>query len=189
MPHTLITGGTGMLKDVSLYYAQHGSTVSVIARNQQGIDELITKKDEYGFINPLRVDYSDYQRLEQKINLAIEHYGKIESCVNWIHSSAPEAPYIIAEILNNQNIKCKFFHVLGCEYADPSLKFPEIEKTFERFVNLIYRKIILGFVVEDEKARWLTKTEIGNGVIDAVEKEKDSFIVGKTEPWKFRPEY
>lgn len=187
MPHALITGGTGMLKGVPHYFTQHGYTVSVIARNPNGLNKLIEAKAEHGFINPIKVDYSDYNQLEEKINSAIDNYGKIETAVSWIHSTAPEAPYIIADVLNNQNVKTKFFHVLGYEYASPDEKSVDIKYSFERFVNLIYKKIILGFVIEDDNSRWLTDTEISNGVIDGVINEKDTFIVGTVEPWEKHP--
>jgi hypothetical protein len=187
MPHALVVGGTGMLKDVPNYFAQHGHTVSVIARNPSGLNKLIESKSEHGFINPVKVDYSDYYNLEERLKSAIDNYGEIETAVCWIHSTAPEAPYIIAGILNEQNIKCKFFHVLGSEMKNPDEKYKIIQFSFERFVNLIYKKIILGFVLEDESSRWLTNTEISNGVIDGIMNEKDTFIVGRVEPWDRRP--
>ncbi len=112
MPHVLVAGGTGMLKEVSLYFARHGCKVSVIARNQNKFNELIESKSEHGFINPITVDYSDYSYLEEKLYSAIDNYGKIETAVCWIHSTAPETPYVIADVLNNKNIKVKYFHVL-----------------------------------------------------------------------------
>ena len=187
MPHVLITGGTGMLKDVPHYFTRHGYTVSVIARNPEGLNKLIEAKDQHGFINPVKVDYSDNYLLEEKLNSAIDNYGPIETAVCWIHDSAPEAPYVIADVLNNQNIKCKYFHVLGCEYANPHEITKDIHYSFERYVNLIYRKIILGFVIDGEVSRWLTDTEISNGVIDGIINGKDIFIVGKVEPWEMKP--
>lgn len=189
MPHILIVGGTGMLSGVTDYFTQHGCTVSVIARNSSGLNKLIESKSEHGFINPIKADYSDYNSLEEKLRSAIDNYGEINTAVCWIHSTAPDAPYIIADVLNEQNNNCKFFHVLGCEEKDPEKQTPDIKYSFERFVNLIYKKIILGFVLEDETSRWLTNTEISNGVTDAIIREKDSFIVGKTEPWNQHPPF
>ncbi|MBK7159886.1 MAG: hypothetical protein IPH77_15465 [Ignavibacteria bacterium] len=63
----------------------------------------------------------------------------------------------------------------------------DFEQLFYRFKNINYKKILLGFVIEDEKSRWLTNTEISNGVIDALKKDEDTFIVGKVEPWEKRP--
>lgn len=187
MPHVLIVGGTGMLKGVSHYFTIHGYTVSVIARNPIGLNKLIESKAEHGFINPIKVDYYDNNLLEEKLKSAIDNHGQIETAVCWIHSTAPEAPYIVAGVLNNQNIKCKYFHVLGCEYSLPTEENKKLQFTFERFVNIIYKKIILGFVIENEHSRWLTDHEISNGVIDAVINEKDDFIVGTVERWERRP--
>lgn len=187
MPHVLIVGGTGMLSNVVQYYASHGCTVSVIARDPAGFNRLIESKDQYGFINPVKVNYSDYDLLREKISSAIGSYGSIEECVMWIHSTAPEAPYIVAEILNEQGISCKLYHILSSMYADPLNENKEIQFTFERFVNVEYRKIILGFITDGEISRWLNDTEIGNGVTDAVMKEKPEYVVGKIEPWSLHP--
>lgn len=189
MSHILITGGTGMLKDAALFFAKHSFTVSVIGRNQLRLDELINQKTETGFINPIKVDYKNYEMLEEKIISAVDSHGIIDTSIHWIHSKAPEAPYVIAGILNKQNIKSKFYHILGCEFANPHLKGAEVESSFERFENLIYRKIILGFVNENNSARWLTNYEISNGVIDAVSSERNLFIVGAVSPWSLRPEF
>lgn len=187
MPHALIIGGTGMLKEVPLYFTRHGYTVSVVARNPSGFNKLIESKSEHGFINPIKVDYSDYNLLEEKLKSAIDNYGKIDTAVCWIHSTAQEAPYIVADVLNNQNIKCKYFHVLGSAYGNPHEQNINLQYSYERFVNLVYRKIILGFVIEDDTSRWLTDMEISNGVVDAVINEKDTFVVGTLEPWEERP--
>lgn len=178
-----------MLKDVSLHFASHGMKVSVIARDQNKFEELIFAKDDSGFINPIRVDYTDYEQLKRKLQNAISIYGPIETAVCWIHSTAPEAPHIIAEILNSSIVSVRFFHVLGCEYADPSIVNEDYEQTLNLFKNISYRKIILGFVIEDDNSRWLTNTEIANGVIDAIKKDADLFVIGRTEPVDKRPEF
>lgn len=187
MPHALIVGGTGMLKDVSHYFTRHGYTVSVIARNPNGFNKLIESKDQHGFINPVKVDYSDYSLLQEKLNSAIDNYGKIDTAVCWIHSTAPEAPYVVADVLNDQDLKFKYFHILGSEMKNPDERYETIQFSFERFVNLVYKKIILGFVIEDGTSRWLADTEISNGVIDGIISGKDSFVVGTVEPWEERP--
>lgn len=187
MSHVLVVGGTGMLKDVSLYFATHGMKVSVVARDQKKFEELIMSKDSYGFINPVRVDYTDYEQLKRKLTNAVNIYGPIETAVCWIHSTVPDAIYIIAELLNETNIPVKFYHILGSESAKPAIVKEDFSLTLHRFKNLSYKKIILGFVTEDENSRWLTNTEIGNGVIDALKMDKEEFVVGKVEPWENHP--
>ena len=82
----------------------------------------------------------------------------------------------------NQEVKSNIFMILGRFEANPHEKMKIFNITFERFVNLVYRKIILGFVVDDERSRWLTDIEISNGVMDAIVREQDSYIIGKVEP-------
>jgi len=182
MPHVLITGGTGMLKDVPHYFTRHGYTVSVIARNPEGLNKLIEAKDQHGFINPVKVDYSDNYLLEEKLKSAIDNYGKIETAVCWVHSTAPDALGIIADVLNEQNIKLKFYHIVGCVNIEPDGQNKEFEIRITKYDNIIYKKVILGFVIEDEASRWLTDTEISNGVIDAVINEDNVYVVGRIEP-------
>ena len=55
------------------------------------------------------------------------------------------------------------------------------------YPQLHYRRVILGFVVEGGKSRWLTHEEISGGVIEAVQKDAERYIVGTVEPWSMRP--
>jgi len=183
MSHALIVGGTGMLKHAVLYFARHSYTVSVIARGQAGFDKMILEKNEHGFINPVRVDYSNFRLLREKITDALERHGKIDLCIAWIHHHSRNAAYVIADVLNRQNFPFRFFHVLGSETANPSESNIDSPKEFEIYENILYRKIILGFVIEEDNSRWLTNGEISNGVIDAVNFDKETYIVGTVNPW------
>ncbi len=108
-------------------------------------------------------------------------------CICWIHSTVPDAPYIIAETVNSYGLKFKYFHILDSDYANPFKENKNIEKDFEKYKNIIYKKIILGYVIENNNSRWLTNIEISNGIIDAVTYENDVYIVGSVEPWERRP--
>ncbi len=89
--------------------------------------------------------------------------------------------------MNDQNIKCKFFHVLGSANIQPDGRNKKFEDSILKYENIIYRKIILGFVIEDNTSRWLTNTEISNGVIDGFVKDKETFTIGTTRPWEKKP--
>lgn len=176
-----------MLKDVTLYFTMHAFTVSVIARNQSGLDKLISSKSESGFIVPLKADYSDSAALTDKILSAINEYGEFETVISWIHSYAESAHELIAGIIGKGSTLCRYFHVKGSGSFNPAFINDNVEQTVLQYKNISYRKIILGFVRENHKSRWLTNTEISNGVIDAVNYDKETFTVGTTEPWEFRP--
>lgn len=46
----------------------------------------------------------------------------------------------------------------------------------------------LGFIIEDNNSsRWLTNSEIAQGIIDAIEHEILEKHVGVFEPWNLRP--
>ena len=176
-----------MLKDVALYFTNHAYTVSVVARNQSGFDNLISLKGESGFINPVKVDYSDNEFFKEKLQNSINTFGEFETVVSWIHSYAESSHKIIAGITGNGNVFCKYYQVKGSADQDPLNISVNTEESFKKYENISYRKIILGFVKEENNSRWLTDTEISSGVIDAVNYDKKLHVVGTIEPWKDRP--
>lgn len=189
MSHALFVGATGMLKEAAFYFVRHAYAVSVIARGQSGLDRMILEKKDSGFINPVRVDYSNYPLLRKKVTESVADFGPVELCVAWIHHYAPDAAYVIADILNGQEIPFRFFHVLGCEYANPYETNLNAERDFKKFKNISYRKVVLGFICDDENSRWLTNQEISNGVIDAINADRETYIVGTVNPWEKRPKF
>ncbi|MGG0444303.1 short-chain dehydrogenase, partial [Bacillus mycoides] len=48
---------------------------------------------------------------------------------------------------------------------------------------------VLGFILEDTYARWLTHEEIADGVIKGIESKCTEWIVGRVEPWESRPKW
>ncbi|MFF2175688.1 hypothetical protein ACFVT8_04360 [Lysinibacillus sp. NPDC058147] len=54
--------------------------------------------------------------------------------------------------------------------------------------NITYRVVKLEFILEDNNSsRWLTNSEIAQGIIDAIEQEIPEKHVGVFEPWSLRP--
>jgi hypothetical protein len=179
--HALIIGGTGMLKKTTEYLSENYDTVSVICRNKNRIDARLKN------INPLILDYTNYEALSGNISEAMEKFGAIELVVSWIHSTAPLAPKLFAEKINSSRKPFRFFDILGSAYADPSKNNEDRKNIFKEYDNLIYRKIILGFVIENGSSRWLTNDEISSGVIDAVKNDLPEKIIGTVSPWEKRP--
>ena len=181
MKHALIIGGTGMLRKVTEYLSEKFETVSGICRNKFRLDSNLKN------INPLILDYSDYELLSKRIDEAVKQFGEIDLVVSWIHSTAPLAPKIIAEKINAYGKPFRFFDILGSAYADPSKNKIERENNFRGSSFLIYRKIILGFVIENKNSRWLTNNEISGGVIEAVKNDLEEKIIGRVSPWEMKP--
>mgnify|MGYP002622797381 CR=1 FL=1 len=186
MSHCLVIGGTGMLKDVSRKLGYYYDTVSVIGRNKHRMYALSREMEHLnGNLYPLLVDYTDYEKLSYQLKNSIERYGDIDLVVSWIHSTAGEAGRLIAEKINTAGEEFRFFDVLGSSYADPSKKdsLPE----FVSLDNIKYRRVVLGFIIENNNSRWLTDEEISSGVMDAIKNDREYSIIGTTEPWDKRP--
>jgi hypothetical protein len=106
----------------------------------------------------------------------------------WVHSSAPDAPRLIAETIAPEGSgMCRYFHVLGSDATDPpGLAASQAE--IGAPAGIAYRRIILGFILErGGPSRWLTHEEISEGVVAAVQPDAVDSTVGTTRPWSARP--
>ncbi len=191
MGHILVVGGTGMLYDVCRHLCGSVNTVTVIARNKKRLNRLaLETKELVGSINPLSLDYADYEQLKDDLKESIFTNGPVELAICWMHTSkAPEAATITAETIHKQNkqTKCKYYQLLSSATADPSHEKRDIFKDFKSLDNIDFRTILLGFVVEGQTSRWLTDKEICSGVIEAIENDTRNSIIGTVEPWNRRP--
>jgi hypothetical protein len=181
----LVVGGSGMLAGLCLRLAGEGRKVCVIARNRDRLQSLVEKVPP-GDILPVAVDYRDAGALERALDRLIgDGHGQPTQAIAWIHDEvAPDAPLQIADRVEI------FWHVLGSAVADPSE--PDLLADWRGRIGrhrpaLDYRQIVLGFVVEAQRSRWLTDTEICNGVYDAIRNGQSANIVGTIAPWSRRP--
>ncbi|MDB4894267.1 MAG: hypothetical protein JWN15_529 [Firmicutes bacterium] len=167
-----------MLREASLGLARTFDTVSVVARHA---DALAASSG----INPLSLDYSDSAALTRALRQAVETHGPVSLAVCWIHSTAPGALGLVAQELARPGEPARLFHVRGSAAADPSrLPRPGLDAVPE---PVQYREVILGFIVEGERSRWLTNSEISSGVLRAVASDAARSIIGTVEPWHMRP--
>lgn len=173
-----------MLRGASLHFAAQGNSVSVVARNSRRLNALAK---EPRLINPIAVDYRDEAALRSKLEDAVNVFGSISLAVCWIRSIAPQAGYIVAEVMNKGTSPCRYFDILGSATADPSTLNSRREADFRQFQHIEYRKIILGFIIKNGGTRWLTNDEISAGVINAVEIDAKGYIIGTVHPWSMRP--
>ncbi|HHG86120.1 MAG TPA: hypothetical protein ENJ82_15330 [Bacteroidetes bacterium] len=188
MAHVLVVGGTGMLKKVSLFLAAHDNVVSVIARTKS--DLLALKKEAETFIgriNPLQLNYRDQEALTTQLETAIQTHGPLTMVVNWMHAHALESATAIAEILNRTSPICRYFQILPTIGGDDQSDHAYYNDPFAHLNKVLYRKVILGFIIEQGMSRWLSKAEIGDGIIDVLQNDKRDVVIGTLEPWEERP--
>ncbi|GAB2718524.1 short-chain dehydrogenase [Paenibacillus thermoaerophilus] len=182
MKQALVVGGSGMLAKTSLWLAENGYKVSVIGRNQEKLDKLCQQN---GRIVPVSVDYRDDDALSKKLERIIRS-GAIEMVVAWIHNDvAPNALQIVIDKISKQGInKWRLFHVLGS-----GSNLDKIRSRLEIPAACEYRQVQLGFVLENNRSRWLTNDEIANGVIEAIRTNKNRHLVGTLTPGNKRPDF
>ena len=172
-----------MLRDVSLHLASQGNTVSVIARGILRLDSLAEAARALdGHINSIQVDYRDSVNLGAKLKHATKLFGPMSLVVSWIHRNAPEAPAVVAETISKGKLDFRYFDILGSTTASRRYRVFRREATLKRVKFLIYRKIILGVVIENDVPRWLSHREISGGVIKAIERDEYSYLVGEVPP-------
>lgn len=170
-PHTLVVGGTGMLRDLCLALALRGHTVSVIAQDTRRLESLVEEAATHGArVHPLPVDYGHEIQLENRIRAAIAAQGPISLAVCWIHSDSPRAlPTIARVIARTEAIDRdlspdasagpgrkrprdqrgdaslpRVFRILGSGTVSPMVAHAADTAT-ESFPNIAWRRIVLGF--------------------------------------------
>lgn len=187
-PHALVVGGTGMLREATLGLVRQGYVVSVVARRQARLDALVQAAAGLpGAIHPIALDYRETGTLTARLAEARDRHGPFELAVIWIHSTAPAAPLAVARLVGTPDRPGRYFHVLGSATADPSRPDPDRQAAFAALPNIRYREVILGFVREGGRSRWLTNEEISAGVLAAVAADQPRYIVGTVDPWHLRP--
>ena len=179
MSHALIIGGSGMLKDASIWLATHFDYVTVIGRSKQKMNSLIKQCPN---LYPLYLDYHDTNHLKLEVENQIRKLGHVDIVVAWVHSTAPNALPTIIHLLAKQPNQWSLVHILGS-----SSNLEAIKKTISVPENCTYTQVQLGFVRENNQSRWLTNSEISSGVIKAISQKEEKYIVGTIEPWELRP--
>lgn len=173
--HALVIGGTGMLADVCIALARKGYIVSIIGRTRSKFQRILSESP-VDSIFPLVVDYDSSEVIEE-VKKVIEEKGSFDLIVSWTPNySALER---ICEA--NRGIdNFRLFQVKGSRryFIDEKLEIPE---------NCNYRKVFLGFILENERSRWLTHEEISNGVIYQIESDQPTGIIGQIQPYELRP--
>ncbi len=189
MTHALVVGGTGVLRAATMQIAERFETVTVIARSRDRLRALHAEAAHLpATIHALALDYRDSGALRDALMDAQASYGPIDLAVCWIHSVAPDAPGIVASCAalarSAGGGTCDFVHVVGSAAADPSRDADDEGIEME---GVQYRQVVLGFVIDGGRSRWLTDNEISTGVMAAVESSEVRSIVGVVRPWDRKP--
>ncbi|WP_203247129.1 Rossmann-fold NAD(P)-binding domain-containing protein [Sporosarcina beigongshangi] len=173
--HALVIGGTGMLAGVCIDLARDGYSVSVIGRAVPKFKRLQVESPPNS-IFPLITDY-DTDAVFDEINKAIRKRGPFNLIISWTPNYS-----VLEHIceLNHGAKSFRLFHVKGSRryFEDEPIQIPS---------QCNYRKVFLGFVMEDRGSRWLTHDEIAHGVIQQITADEKEGIIGQIHPYEARP--
>lgn len=173
----LVIGGTGMLSDLVLWLSSRYQCVSVIGRNWSHLNSLVERAGSNADrIVPISVDYSDKERLVDAVRKNMWRNGPVDLVVAWVRSGYMNNLSAVAEEISSHSRESwRLFHVRGTLNLE-SRKIPELPE------NVLYREVILGFLIENGGSRWLTDDEIWQGVRSAIEDDTEFSVVGVTRP-------
>lgn len=174
--HALVIGGTGMLADVCIALARRGYIVSIIGRTRSKFQRIVSESPGNS-IFPIVVDYNSSEVID-RVEKVIEEKGSFDLIVSW----TPNYNTLEQICKVNHGIEnYRLFHVKGSRryFKDEKIRIPD---------NCNYREVFLGFIIENERSRWLTHNEISNGVINQIETDQPKGIIGQIKPYELRPE-
>ena len=171
----LVVGGSGMLADLARSLCSHADRVSVLARNEKKIRAISPA------IDPIACDYNDGVALSE----ALSQLEAPDLVVAWMHGRAPQARRALAESVRAEG---RIVQVLGSAHGDPAHpeRLAEMGKACEG-LPIDQQVVVLGFVAQSGRSRWLTSPEICDGVLAAIASEQPVSIVGAVEPWSAKP--
>jgi NAD(P)-dependent dehydrogenase (short-subunit alcohol dehydrogenase family) len=173
--HALVVGGSGMLAGLCRSLVACSDKVSVMARNERRIRAIAPG------IEAVVCDYNDGAALADALGVL----DPPDLVVAWIHGRAPSARHALAQTVRAEG---RFVQVLGSAHGDPS--HPERLAEMAHAADGLpvdYQAVVLGFVVENGRSRWLGNEEISAGVFRAIVSGAPLAIVGTVEPWSARP--
>ncbi|MFZ3579019.1 short-chain dehydrogenase [Virgibacillus sp. DJP39] len=179
--YALVIGGTGMLAKVCQSLVNTNYYVSVVGRSTVRHQQLRSSSQYPESIHAIAVDYHDLDSFKKEIKKTFLTHGAPDLVISWIHGSAPLAlSSLIDEIVRTESKKWRLFDIKG------SSRFFKNENTPVPG-NCQYRRVYLGFKLDEHGSRWLTHDEIASGVIKAIRTDQLETIVGTLEPWEKRP--
>lgn len=181
--HTLIVGGTGMLREVSIALAKQSKLLTSVARTAASLQQLDRHMADNECHHALQLDWSDSGFLEL-LEAYCSAVGYPSLVVAWLHDD-DFAPRIAAR-MGAASEGCRFFHIRSSAAADPTLGNERLAKAWAN-VPVQHYEIILGFQLAESGSRWLENSEICSGVLTAIERGARKAVIGVVSPWTNRP--
>ena len=175
-----IIGGTGMLSHLCVEFAEQGHLVTVMARNEKRLEELrLSSIGLKGSIWPAAVDYRNTCLLTKALALAVVERGPINLLISWIRSDASGSHLAVLTFLAGMQSQTRYVEIRGSVSKSRVVGKREQELLRD---DTLYSIVILGCKRGAQGTRWLTHTEICDGVREAIELGCRNCHVGEVAP-------
>lgn len=161
----LVVGGTGMLRGLVEQLVAQGRHTVVVSRHADGTTAGAAA---------VAADWSDPDHLAARLA-----GGRFGLAVLWVHGPHREAVTTVVEPLLDEG--ALVVQVWGSSGPPPR---PDAVRAAR--ADLTVRHVVLGFVREGGRSRWLTDEEIVGGVATALHDVSPVQVVGIVEPWALR---
>lgn len=187
MGQALVIGNPGTIKNACLGLARRGFSLALIARDKPRLEELAAECFLVGRGQPrvFEADPRNGPLLDKVLRDAAPQASDFDLAVCWLPSLAAKALDLVAHHLGDKGAPPRVFHVVGSVSENPSQE--KFSRRDLESLNIRYRRVVMGYTIEDGKARWLSDEEICAGILEAVDSDATDHIIGQVEPWEGKP--
>lgn len=173
----LVIGGTGMLHPAVHQLVDRGMTVLLVSRKPY---RAAPSQDGPGQFIPVPAQWQQPAALADAVQAATG--GCVSHVLVWVHS--PYRSAVLAALDQVIAPNAVVVNVWGSASQNPrEVALAEADSLPGREI----RDLLLGYVSEDGRARWLTHTEVSDGVLQTLDGSESVHVVGQIDPWDQRP--
>jgi hypothetical protein len=171
--HSLVVGGTGILRPAAQTLAGRGSLITVLARG--AIDR---PPREFA----AAVDVRDAPALGVALDDALAARGPLELALVY----APFAPATSMEAIAKR-VSGRLIYVLTSRWGAPGAERADRDAWAPDGAGGLTQRVTLGWAHEPDVARWHTPEEVSHATLDALEHGASETTLGTLRPWSECP--
>jgi hypothetical protein len=171
--HSLVVGGTGILRPAVETLEGRGWQVTVLARG-------VTDEPPHRFA--AAVDAADAPALGVALDDAISARGPFGLALVYAPFAPASSMAAIAERISSHLI-----YVLTTEWEAPGADRAERDAWAPHGAGGLTQRVTLGWTQGSEGPRWHTPEEVSQAALDAIERSTREITLGTLRPWSDRP--
>jgi hypothetical protein len=187
MGQALVIGSPGILKNACLGLARRGFSLALIARDKPKLEELAAECFLVGRGQPrvFEADPRNGPQLDKVLREAAPRAADFDLAVCWLPTLAAKALDLVAHHLADKGAPPRLVHVVGSVAENPSQE--KFARRDLEALGIRYRRVVMGYTIEEGKARWLADEEVCAGILETIDNDAPDSVIGQVEPWEGHP--